>query len=193
MTGTRLEAGGCMLPARSGARGASALGRLGLASLLVSLLLLGCSGPQRAGRARALSEVAMDLQQNYRWKYFDEVRRLLEPALLPEFERRFVEPGEDLVMVDTEIERVEMLQEDASEATLVLELRWHRLPSVTVTTSKLTCILRFHNNRWWLASQREASQEDGGPLALLEPEKGDPARDGGVSREGESGRAGRDQ
>jgi len=143
-------------------RKAPALLGLGLALLLA----VGCAAPQKSGRIRSLGDTVFRLNHAYRWKDFATVRKMLDPAQVAEFDRRFVEPGDDLVIVDTEVGEVDVPEKEALSATLQLTLKWYLLPSISVTTTRLRCTLHNKDGRWLLIRQEEVGKEGTGPLDL---------------------------
>lgn len=138
-----------------------------LLAVLAALQLAGCASPQRAARARALADISMRLQQAYRWKDFAVVQALLPPAKTADFEQRFIEPGENLVIVDTELNGIDVPDPEAKTGTVTLTVSWYLLPAINVTTSKLKCSFRHEDGRWQMVKQEEAGKEGTGPLDIL--------------------------
>ncbi|MDY0058498.1 MAG: hypothetical protein RBU45_01710 [Myxococcota bacterium] len=128
------------------------------ALLLLAVVGTSCAASPRLARTRQLTETSFVLQQAYRWKDGETLRRLFAPELHPALTTCLVEPGADLVITDTEGGRLEVHDEDATSATLNLVLRWYRLPSVTEQTSPLRCKLRHRGGIWVVVEQ----QDEGG-------------------------------
>ena len=93
------------------------------------LLLTACLGGQVNGSA--LKEESYRFTESMRWHDFDGAAKYVAPDQQQEFFSRFPQDNEDLKIVESQIEAVE-INEANKTAVISYELEYYRLPSSRV-------------------------------------------------------------
>ncbi len=128
---------------------------------LWGLLGMGCStlssedGP---GDAELLYHTAHRFHSDLRWARYDEARKLVHEAYLGTFDGMFEERGDDYEIMDMQLKRLEMRDDEGYEALVQVEQEWMQLPSTIVESDRFMELWLFEEGRWQLRDRITRSE-----------------------------------
>lgn len=116
---------------------------------VLPLLLLVACGVGSPTPQEVLDRTVYTYNQHLRWKRFDKASRFVADAARVEFMKRFEGADEDLNIEDLEVKEVAF--ETDVRAKVTIEVRFFKLPNVTVQKHKWHQIwLKKGEDDWWL-------------------------------------------
>ncbi len=141
------------------------LGRcLGAASLLAACM-------PAATSARKVSDVARDVNVATRFGRMDVAIEHTAEAHRPEFMRQRADWGKEIRILDVEITKLEMKDEDSAE--VFVDVGWVRMSEGLLRSTRVKQDWRSEENDWQLAAEERLSGDLGllgEPVVVLRPE-----------------------
>ncbi len=127
---------------------------------LLAVAIVGCStlsssdGP---GDPEMLQQTAESFHSDLRWARYDNARELVHEAYLGTFDGMFEERGDDYEIMDMQLKRLELRDDEGFEALVQVEQEWMQLPSTTVESERFMERWVFDEERWLLRERMERS------------------------------------